>query len=138
MKRICDNCGKRQAYFLRYFFDAHIRKQRHVIHADNNHTLCRQCRASQTEKLKQRVKFMNNQPTKITTCKGCNREILWLTNVNTKKTSPIDFRPSVDGNILILEDEETYRIIKKDEVFHGELHTSHFATCPNASDFRRK
>jgi hypothetical protein len=137
MKRICDNCGKRRAYYLRYVFDRIRRKFSCKICADNKHTLCRQCRASQTQRLLQKIKFME-QPAKISTCKSCKREIIWLTNINTKKNSPIDYRPSVNGNILILEDEESYRIIKNDEVFHGELHTSHFATCPNASDFRRR
>ncbi len=135
MKRICDNCGKRRAYYLRYVFDRFQRKQKHIICADKQHTLCRQCRASETEKLKQNIM---NQLKKISTCKACNREILWLQNINTKKVSPIDARPKIDGNILILEDEETYRIVKNTEHHHGDLHTSHFATCPNASEFRRK
>lgn len=53
------------------------------------------------------------------TCKGCGREIVFLPTKNGKSI-PVD-----------------YASYDNDAVFDPRFHTSHFATCPKAKEFRK-
>lgn len=61
------------------------------------------------------------------------------------KNMPLDADPSEDGTFGIIDraGEPLLGVFHKKLVAHGidaedtELHTSHFATCPNADDHRR-
>ena len=57
------------------------------------------------------------QPTK---CRSCGQDIIFLTT-STGKNIPVDY--------------ETY---KGERQFEHNKHRSHFATCPEASKFRKK
>ena len=78
-----------------------------------------------------------SEPTRVTTtCKKCGAEILWANHVGTGKPAPIDWEPTEGGNVLINRDG-TYRILSKLE-YAAELHTNHFATCPDADALRHR
>lgn len=58
---------------------------------------------------------------KTVPCKGCGDEIVWL-KTQKGKNIPVDADTVTSG----------------DEIFDRNVHTCHFETCPNASQFRRK
>lgn len=54
------------------------------------------------------------------TCRACGKEIVFLKTINGKNI-PVDYNTY---------DNET--------VFNHKFHTSHFATCPAAKEFRKE
>lgn len=75
-------------------------------------------------------------------CRSCKKEILWLAHHDTGKTMPVDLVPVVGGGIKIDVTGTKYRMITADELSKAllnriPLHTSHFATCPDAQNFRK-
>lgn len=81
-------------------------------------------------------------------CDSCGAPIIWRVGEETKrnpqpKPNPIDAAPNSEkGNILLLENNR-YRVIGKNDLEKAKklnyiLYTSHFATCPNARQHRRK
>ena len=72
-----------------------------------------------------------------TTCKSCGKRIFWArTEKNTMM--PVDAEPADDGNVML--HEGIAFIVRSGDLFaDGELkYKSHFATCPNAKQHRRK
>lgn len=65
-------------------------------------------------------------------CRSCNAEIIWAVTA-TGKRMPVDAAPSANGNIHL---EGTTAIVL-DEPVDG-ARTSHFATCPNADQHRKR
>lgn len=59
----------------------------------------------------------------IATCRGavCGRDIIWLPTSNGTKRVPVD----------------ADTVSAEDACFQPSRHTAHWATCPNAEDFRR-
>lgn len=75
---------------------------------------------------------------KIDLCKACGAPIYWLESPKTHKLAPIDYSPSGNGNLRIDLDHGVYlHILDMAEVPPINRHKSHFATCPNAEEFRR-
>ena len=67
----------------------------------------------------------------MTRCKGCGAEIRWIKTA-AGKNMPLDFQPVrfyVNMKNLV-DDEDRW------EVING--HQAHWATCPNATEFKRK
>jgi hypothetical protein len=58
---------------------------------------------------------------RITRCKSCRARIIYL-QTNNNKRMPVD-ADTVDA---------------EDEVYEQGKHVSHFSTCPNADEWRRK
>jgi hypothetical protein len=59
------------------------------------------------------------------------------------KVMPIDDEPSSAGRFVIDDDDEDHhhprvRFLGEKEDYTGERFTSHFATCPHASQHRKK
>jgi DNA repair protein RadD len=73
----------------------------------------------------------------VGTCRSCGARILWCVAVATGRPIPVDPDPSPRGNIAVTGGEA--RVLKGEEFgsHHGPLHTSHFATCPEAARHRR-
>ena len=82
----------------------------------------------------------------MATCKSCGAELLWAKTPNGRMM-PLDVQPVPDGNIKLLGDG-TCEVLTKDDLEHIDekcdlsgyvprLHTSHFATCPGASQHRK-
>ena len=71
-------------------------------------------------------------------CRSCRAWILWV-QLRSGKKMPLDYVPSVDGNIIV--ENGFARVLGAVELSArpaGERrHTSHFATCPQAAKFRR-
>lgn len=78
---------------------------------------------------------MNGDPT----CKSCGAPIRWAQTVNGKAI-PLDRHPVTGGNIVLSRKtgkELAYVMPDGDET--AELrYVSHFATCPNAEEHRRR
>lgn len=76
----------------------------------------------------------------MSTCKSCGASIVWALSTGGKRI-PIDVEPSRDGNVRLTFDdgastERIARVVQKGSL--PDLHTSHFATCPQAAQHRRK
>lgn len=74
-------------------------------------------------------------------CRSCGAAIEWRKTTNTGRPAPFDAEPSENGNvrfhmgtatILNRADAEEARALGEN------LHVSHFATCPNAGEHRKK
>ena len=82
-------------------------------------------------------------------CRGCGAEINWIKMYGTKKSMPVNPEP-----VRVLYGEGKEKFVRQDGVIiQGrkigdafddqnaqiyEAYESHFATCPQANDFRRK
>lgn len=78
-----------------------------------------------------------HKPGTVGCCETCRAPIIWLTSPKTYKTAPIDIAPVLNGNLKIdLEYGVYLHIIDRGEVSENERYVSHFATCPNAQEFR--
>ena len=67
-------------------------------------------------------------------CLSCRAEIEWATSSSTGRPMPIEKSPG--GNIVVDRDllgEATASIVAAG----AGTHVSHFATCPDAKDWRR-
>lgn len=72
-------------------------------------------------------------------CKSCDATIIWAIT-DHGKSMPIDAQPSANGNVeLRLDHGGAYRakVHAGPNGHTGQLHTSHFVTCPNAAKHRR-
>lgn len=85
--------------------------------------------------------------TPVQPCRSCAKPMLWVVT-NGGKRNPLDLEPDPTyGNVLVIEGEREWRlgiVIHNDDVlaearelFPDRIHTSHFATCPNADEHRR-
>lgn len=63
-------------------------------------------------------------------CKSCNQEIIWAVTPKGKNT-PLDAK-----KVKIAQVMDMGGILKIEEAHEG--HLSHWATCPNADEHRRK
>jgi hypothetical protein len=72
---------------------------------------------------------------KVSRCRSCGAEVYWLKHASTGKLAPIDVTPSERGNCLVDLKDSTYRLALGQA---GMLYTSHFATCPQAGQYRQE
>jgi hypothetical protein len=73
-----------------------------------------------------------------TKCRSCGAAIIWMKTAAGKRM-PIDAEPSEKGNIVLVEDKgnfEQFDLISYAKP--GPRYTSHFATCPQAAEWRKK
>lgn len=72
-------------------------------------------------------------------CRSCGAKVVWAKHEATGKPAPIDAGPVEYGGNVILNDDGTYRLLKKGEPgpAGGKRHKSHFATCPNHQQHRK-
>lgn len=85
-------------------------------------------------------------PTKLF-CDSCGAPLRWHKARPTQKNpfpkaNPLDVYPNQKGNISLFPNGEyeilTKQVLEKARAENKELFTSHFSTCPNAKQFRRK
>ncbi len=74
-------------------------------------------------------------------CRSCGAPVYWLRNGATGASAPIDAHPSAQGNCLLaLADgaSGSYTLVPAASrpAYAGTLHTSHFATCPDAQRWK--
>ena len=73
----------------------------------------------------------------MTRCKSCNAVVIWCVTT-TGKSMPVDQRQSPHGNLVLEYQPATGDTLAR-YVPPGEgTHTSHFATCPQAAEHRRR
>lgn len=75
-------------------------------------------------------------------CRSCHEPVKWVTMADSGKANPLDAVPVENGNIEVSLEEgrEVGRVVpsKEDRLFPVPLFTSHFVTCPQAKDWRKK
>jgi uncharacterized protein involved in high-affinity Fe2+ transport len=76
------------------------------------------------------------------TCRSCDAPVMWLENETTGKRAPIDREPTEGGNIEIDQAAGRYRVLLELERPQAQergapLHMNHFATCPQARNWKR-
>lgn len=77
-------------------------------------------------------------------CRGCLREMLWATVISTGKAIPLDPEPVENGNLVLAElaPGAALRVAYVSDVTElnplAPRYQSHFVSCPNAGDFRKK
>lgn len=78
-------------------------------------------------------------------CRTCRSEIVWGTDASTRSLMPVDADPSPNGNISVWVDAAgaahlvTLSRAKASATRAAgkELHLSHFASCPDAAQWRK-
>lgn len=70
-------------------------------------------------------------------CKSCNAEIEWVESERTGKPMPLDAGPIENGNLVVVNGRAR-GFTAEDVRLARERRRSHFASCPNAADFRGK
>lgn len=70
----------------------------------------------------------------MSACRSCGAEILWCEATVTGRRMPIDPEPSPIGNLVLVHGGR-FRVADNDDV--PPLHLSHFATCPQANEWRK-
>lgn len=87
-----------------------------------------------------------------TACRACSAPTLWAENPKTGRKAPVDSAPNPAGNVVLDRSGPTitFRVLTKAEMERYDRaveqlvpetvptrYTLHFATCPNADEFRR-
>lgn len=71
------------------------------------------------------------------TCRSCEAPVEWVTSAKSGKPVILDLDERDDGNIVVVENLLGER--QAEYVAKGQGNrVSHFATCPNAQDWRRR
>jgi hypothetical protein len=74
-------------------------------------------------------------------CRSCRAEIVWATT-GAGKAMPVDAEPVDDGNVLLDEDDGYLfaTVVSPGQIpLDGSpLYASHFASCPNSSQHRKR
>jgi hypothetical protein len=82
--------------------------------------------------------------TRLARCRTCDAPIFWCTFVATGTRAPIDYDPVPDGNIVIVGTAfggPTIDVVREEAALFGDdrpHYTNHFATCPQADEWRRR
>lgn len=76
------------------------------------------------------------------TCRSCNAPVFWARTHFNHTPIPIDWEPVPDGNIAVVDDglRFTAKVLPPgdERIAAEETYTSHFATCPDADQWRRR
>lgn len=77
---------------------------------------------------------------KTSPCRKCGAPMVWVTMDPSGKKNPLDPEPTTAGRVVFIGDPESQnpraRSLKKGEAATSETFVSHFATCPNADEFK--
>lgn len=78
----------------------------------------------------------------MSTCASCGASVVWVLTVRGVRM-PVDAVPSPDGTLRLVGVPPTAIAVGRtvdllDTTDDGVRHVSHFATCPNADQHRRK
>lgn len=69
-------------------------------------------------------------------CSSCQAPIVWAIT-DSGRRMPVDAQPHEDGTV-VLTYETSFVAARVDPTYTGPKHLSHFATCPNAGQHRRR
>lgn len=78
----------------------------------------------------------------VVACRSCGAGMIWTETTNGRKM-PVDAHPSPSGSFVLTpvvdEPSPLATFLPAGERYEGHvLYTSHFATCPNAVQHRKK
>lgn len=72
------------------------------------------------------------------TCRSCGAPVIWCLTANGKRM-PLDAEPADDGDfVLAYGDPPLASRAPGRSLFDEDLFTSHFATCPDADQWRQR
>jgi len=87
------------------------------------------------------MKASGNAPLRgLTKCTGCGANVVWTVTTRGKKML-VDAEPSDKGNLLLSRqvDRKLVAIVaRRGDAECEARYLSHFVTCPNAAQFRRR
>ena len=75
-------------------------------------------------------------------CRSCQADILWVRNASKGTFMCLDAEPVCGGNVAIVDG--LAKVVKKGDLFEAEgefpvlRYRSHFVTCPEAKQWRKK
>ncbi len=79
-------------------------------------------------------------------CRSCGAPIVWTITEAASESMPVDADPSPSGTVRLLEVDNVVIPVARvcpdstrdlfDPSDDGSRHVSHFATCPNADEWR--
>lgn len=77
-------------------------------------------------------------------CRSCGAEVVWGTNVSTRKAMPVDAAPSPIGNVSRYDaaDGPRFVVLNRNKAAamraaNQPLYLAHFASCPQADQWRK-
>jgi hypothetical protein len=72
------------------------------------------------------------------TCRSCRSPIVWCRTHERGQIIPVDPDPREDGNLERVEGNIVRVSAQATDLFGGDRYVSHFATCPDAEEWRRE
>lgn len=79
---------------------------------------------------------------RVSRCHSCQARIRWAILMPSERHMPLDADPAATGTIAFQSDNERARVLTKAEIAEAAgkvpLFISHFATCPQATKYRRQ
>jgi hypothetical protein len=77
----------------------------------------------------------------VSRCRSCGAEIRWA-RMSSGRAMPLDLEPSPAGTVALVDDEHAETLSRDaaelEREAGRELYVSHFATCPNSAQHRRR
>jgi len=83
----------------------------------------------------ERVAALARPPT--AKCRSCKAPVYWAVT-GTGGAMPVNVEPSPDGNLSLRWNGRRILAVYVDANFAGPRRKSHFASCPNAAEHRRR
>lgn len=82
-------------------------------------------------------------PWRVDTCRSCHARIVWARTAFTGAVMPINMEPVDDGNIIVTENGGGRLIATvlppgDPRITEETTYVTHFATCPDATGWRRR
>ncbi len=75
----------------------------------------------------------------MSTCRSCGAAVVWVTAAKSGKSLPLDAQSTPTGNLVMCTDGASGRVRAADMLDGPAIprFTSHFATCPDAKEWRK-
>lgn len=76
----------------------------------------------------------------VADCSSCSARIVWTVTAKGKRM-PVDAEPREDGTFVLRgqgDDHPPLALHKRESRGREPLYVSHFATCPNADEHRKR
>lgn len=70
-------------------------------------------------------------------CRSCQAKIRWVKMEPNGKPMPVDDEPSEKGNIALVGGKGHVLLAGAIAMYTGPLFLSHYASCPDAKDWRK-
>jgi len=72
----------------------------------------------------------------VAKCNSCEAEIEWAESATTGKPVPLNVGATPDGSLAVVNGK-AHAYTLEDLALKRDRRTSHFATCPDADDWRK-